>query len=125
MAMWEYGLLDHWVEEAFHIPGAEKCFVKEKSTKKAAIKLIDLTGAFLILGIGLGLATLCFLIERIVFVYQRGMKEMQQEQCKSVMAETVKVQSPAAAVVETAAVVEAVVKIGKIVQSKITVKNIE
>ena len=47
MAMWEYGLLDHWVEEAFHIPGAEKCFVKEKSTKKAAIKLVDLTGAFL------------------------------------------------------------------------------
>ena len=125
MAMWEYGLLDHWVEEAFHIPGAEKCFVKEKSTKKAAIKLVDLTGAFLILGIGLGLATLCFLIERIVFVYQRGMKEMQQEQCKSVVAETVKVQSPAAAVVETAAVVEAVVKIGIIVQSKITVENIE
>ena len=78
MAMWEFGLLDHWVDVAFHIPGAEKCFVKEIPTRKAAIKLVDLTGAFLILGIGHGLATLCFLIERIVFIYKREMADLKR-----------------------------------------------
>ena len=37
------------------------------------IKLVDLTGAFLILGIGLGAGILCFLIELIVAKYRREM----------------------------------------------------
>ena len=81
MEMWEFGLLDHWTDETFHVPNAEKCFdVKQrKSTKNVPIKLVDLTGAFLILGIGLGLAVLCFLLEIIVAKYQREMKQQQRK----------------------------------------------
>ena len=61
--------------ELFFVPGSEKCLdKKEKAAKEVPIKLVDLTSAFLILGIGLGLATLCFLIEIIVAKYQKEMK---------------------------------------------------
>ena len=73
--MWEFGLIDHYSNEAFYIPGAEKCFAKKgKSAKDVAIKLVDLTGAFLILGIGLGLGILCFFIELIIGKYRREME---------------------------------------------------
>ena len=69
--MWEYGLLDHWGAEAFRIPNAEKCFVarRRKSTEALSIKLVDLTGAFLILGIGLCAGMLSFLFELIAVKY--------------------------------------------------------
>ena len=81
MEMCEFGLLDYWTHEAFDIPNAEKCFdVKQrKSAKDVPINLVDLTGAFLILGIGLGLAVLCFLLEIIVAKYQREMKQQQRK----------------------------------------------
>jgi len=81
MEIWEFALLDHWTDETFHVPNAEKCFdIKErKSTKNVANKLVDLTGAFLILCIGLGLAVLCFLLEIIVAKYQREMKQKQRK----------------------------------------------
>ena len=44
------------------------------SAKDVPIKLVDLTGAFLILGIGLGLGILCFLMELIVAKYKHEMK---------------------------------------------------
>ena len=79
MEAWEYGLIDHAVNEALSIPNAEKCFAKKEPTAKdVPIKLVDLTGAFLILGIGLGAAILCFLIELIVAKYRHETKLMKQ-----------------------------------------------
>ena len=64
MDLWEFGLIRYWVNEL--APKAEECFAtkkKEKSVKLKPIYLYDLISAFLILGIGIGLATLCFLLE--------------------------------------------------------------
>ena len=75
MQLWETGLLDKFVNDYFNVPNAEKCFSKKKSSAKdVPIKLVDLTGAFLILGIGLGAGILCFLIELIVAKFRREMK---------------------------------------------------
>ena len=65
MDMWEFGLIDYWIKDV--TPKAEKCFAtthpKKESIKLVPIHLHDLTSAFLILGIGIGLATLCYLLE--------------------------------------------------------------
>ena len=64
--LWEFGLVVHWMQEA--IPKAEECLTtktKDKSIRLVPIHLYDLASAFLILGIGLGLATLYLLIELI------------------------------------------------------------
>ena len=75
MQLWETGLLDKFVNDYFNVPNAEKCFSKKKSSAKdVPIKLVDLTGAFLILGIGLGAGILCFLIELVVGKFRREMK---------------------------------------------------
>ena len=61
MYLWETGLNVFWVDRL--TPYADACFDKKppKTTSKpTAIKLVDLTSAFLILGIGLGLAAICF-----------------------------------------------------------------
>ena len=68
MDLLEFGLKQYWVNEL--TPKADKCFAtkkNEKSVKLVPIHLYDLISAFLILGIGLGLAILCFLLE-IVYV---------------------------------------------------------
>jgi hypothetical protein len=67
MEVWETGLPPFWVKNA--MPQAQKCFSKSKplsSSRQVPIRLDDLTGAFLILGIGIGLATITFLIEKIL-----------------------------------------------------------
>ena len=65
--MWESGLVDYWTKDV--TPKAENCFAtkrpKKESIKLVPIHLYDLTSAFLILGIGIGLATLCFLLELV------------------------------------------------------------
>ena len=66
MDMWELGLMRHWVKEL--TPKAEICFAaknQEKTARQVPIRLSDLISAFLILGIGLGLATLIFLLDLI------------------------------------------------------------
>lgn len=74
MDLWELGIINKLNRELFFIPGSEKCLKKkEKAAKEVPIKLIDLSSAFLILGIGLGLAVLCFLLELIVAKYQKEM----------------------------------------------------
>ena len=71
---YEFGLIDHWIDEALKIPGTDKCFeTKPRKAKDVPIKLVDLTGAFLILGIGLGVSTLSFLLELIVAKYRHEM----------------------------------------------------
>ena len=69
MELWEFGLVEHWMKEA--TPKAEECFAIRKPDKffrLNPIHLFDLTSAFFILGIGVALATLCFLLE---LVYRR------------------------------------------------------
>ena len=75
MQIWEFALIEKFISDSFSIPNAEKCFAKKgKSAKDVPIKLVDLTGAFLILGIGLGLGILCFFIELIIGKYRREME---------------------------------------------------
>lgn len=58
-----------WVRNLPTIPKANECFADEKNrvSRLVPIRLSDLTSAFLILGIGIGLATLSFLLELIYY----------------------------------------------------------
>ena len=73
MELWETGLTNVWTEN--EIPKADQCFAKEvKSSiliRPSRIKLVDLTSAFLILGIGSSLAILSFVMETIAGVRNR------------------------------------------------------
>ncbi|XP_046447431.1 glutamate receptor ionotropic, kainate 2-like isoform X2 [Daphnia pulex] len=66
MELWETGLPQYWVKNS--IPRASQCFEKTNLRKSAIpkpIRLDDLAGAFLILGVGVSLATFFFLMENI------------------------------------------------------------
>ncbi|KAI9553418.1 hypothetical protein GHT06_021322 [Daphnia sinensis] len=67
LELWETGLTNFWVYNLFPptTPRAEQCFVEStrRVSRRAPIQLSDLTSAFLILGIGTGLAVLSFLTE--------------------------------------------------------------
>ncbi len=70
MDLWETGLPRHWVIN--FVPQApNKCLakknLKKNSVRRGAIRLDDLMGAFLILGVGVGLATLVFVLEKIIY----------------------------------------------------------
>lgn len=68
MDLWESGMVRFWVKNL--IPRSDECFASKESrasARQVAIHLQDLMGAFLILGIGLGLATLCYLLELIYY----------------------------------------------------------
>ena len=63
-------MVRYWVKEM--TPKADKCFEKKQELgRQVPIRLADLTSAFLILGIGIGLATFAFCIELIRSSYQR------------------------------------------------------
>ena len=52
-------------------PRIEKCLVQSNTKDPLRVlTLKDLSSVFLILGIGLGVSVLVFLLERIVYVYQ-------------------------------------------------------
>lgn len=69
MDLWERGLMMFWVKTLPTVPKANECFADTKNqvSRLVPIQLSDLTSAFLILGIGIGLATLSFLLELIYF----------------------------------------------------------
>jgi hypothetical protein len=69
MNLWESGFMMFWVRNLPTIPKANECFADEKNrvSRLVPIRLSDLTSAFLILGIGIGLATLSFLLELIYY----------------------------------------------------------
>nr|CAH0112523.1 unnamed protein product [Daphnia galeata] len=69
MKIWETGLPNYWKKISIH--QAPKCFSNRRpeAAKKMPIRLNDLLGAFLILGLGFGLATLTFFIENIFMFY--------------------------------------------------------
>ncbi|XP_046447218.1 glutamate receptor ionotropic, delta-2-like [Daphnia pulex] len=80
--LWETGLPYHWVGN--FVPQVPECLLitnnkhKENSVRRGAIRLDDLTGAFLILGVGFGLATFTFILEKIVY-FKNKRKTGQQE----------------------------------------------
>lgn len=63
MDLWESGHVRFWVKDV--IPRADECFASKNqhTAGQIAIRLTDLTSAFLILGLGLGLATFVFMLE--------------------------------------------------------------
>jgi ionotropic glutamate receptor len=66
--IYEFSLLRFWIKQLPTIPNADECFANNKRkvvSRPVPIQLADLTSAFLILGIGIGLATLVFLLETI------------------------------------------------------------
>jgi hypothetical protein len=69
----ETGLIRFWIKNLPTIPKADECFAENKRrvSRPVPIQLTDLISAFLILGIGLGLATLIFLLEKIYSKWQR------------------------------------------------------
>ena len=73
MELWETGLIVIWMKNV--VPRAPKCFAKTKpranSTRQVTIKTMDLAAPFFILGIGLGLATIAFLVEIIIHYNHR------------------------------------------------------
>ena len=73
MLLWEGGQLPFWVKGV--VPRAPKCFAKidprNNLSRQVPIQLKDLMSAFFILGIGLGLATFAFLVEKIIYFRNR------------------------------------------------------
>ena len=79
MKLWESGLVGTWVYN--NVPKADQCFTSQRrrnsnDARQVAIKLYDLTSAFLILGIGLGLSSVCFLFELVHHRIKRCFKRI-------------------------------------------------
>ena len=73
MDLWESGLMRYWINTQPTIPEADQCFAdsKRRISRLSPIQLSDLTSAFLILGIGIGLATSSVFLEFIHFKIKR------------------------------------------------------
>jgi hypothetical protein len=71
MKAWEMGLPPYWMK--INIQQAPKCFKKKRpeAAKKMPIRMDDLFGALLILGVGLGLATIAFFMENVILFHQK------------------------------------------------------
>lgn len=67
MQLWESGLTKFWVNELVQEAGTgcQRKNEKPKTSIAAGIKLEDLISAFLILGVGIGLALVSFIFELI------------------------------------------------------------
>lgn len=64
MGLFESGLVRFWARDA--VPKADKCLATDKQkTSARKLRLQDLTSAFLIWGIGIGLAVLGFCLEHL------------------------------------------------------------
>lgn len=68
----ETGLVDVW--KMNHVPSMERCKLgnQGKNKKPTAITLVQLSSAFVVLGIGLSLAVFSFLLEIILSHFKRG-----------------------------------------------------
>ena len=70
LQMIEAGLVIHW-KEIYGAPTGDKCGkVKQSDTGPKSLSLVDLQGAFIILAIGSGLASLGFLLEHLTVLYR-------------------------------------------------------
>jgi hypothetical protein len=66
---WEYGILEKI--QKYYQPPIDKCLLRPVKPKMAVLSLVDLSSAFLILGIGLGTAILVFILENIWYIFQK------------------------------------------------------
>ena len=86
MELRENGLLDYYGNQVLFVAGSggsEQCFTeKSPEAKDVPIRMVDLTSAFLILGIGLTLSILCFLLELIVSKYKLESMKMRKDPVK-------------------------------------------
>jgi ionotropic glutamate receptor len=73
MELWESGLVRSWINNIHSTPKAQQCFADTKRgvTRVVPIRLSDLISAFFILAIGIGLATLSFLLKIILSKLRR------------------------------------------------------
>jgi len=63
----EAGLYDHW--KKVYIPSIDKCNLNTYQNSRKTVKpirLVELSSAFFVLGIGIGFSILTFLLERVV-----------------------------------------------------------
>ena len=75
MDLYKIGLLRFWVKQL--TPQTEECFLKrkKKSARQVPIRLSHLVSAFLILGIGVGLAIISFVLGLIYAKFKRHSNE--------------------------------------------------
>ena len=52
-------------------PNIDKCLIRPVKPKMTVLSLVDLSSAFLILGVGLGTAILVFFLEKISCFFQK------------------------------------------------------
>ena len=76
----DFGLLDFWTNKKYQQKGQQCLTIVEPKTKLKPIKLTDTKGAFLVLGIGLGLSTIVFIVERIVVMKKTRPKKVTTEE---------------------------------------------
>jgi len=76
------GLTDHWIKSGISNADVDKCTIYNKNNrgdgKAKPIKLIELSSAFLVLGVGLTLSTLTFLVERLFMAPIISLKNVQE-----------------------------------------------
>lgn len=71
LQMIEAGLGNYWKTIYWPASGADECGIAKQSDGAKSLILADLQGAFLILGVGSGLAFLLFLAESTVHLFNR------------------------------------------------------
>lgn len=72
--LWESGLLVHWLRK--YTPNVDKCMldtVKPRG-RMTSISLLDLSSAFLLLGFGVGLSIVVFLLEIVTLLTRKVTK---------------------------------------------------
>ena len=82
--LWASGLINYWTDK--YTPNVDKCLIKSNKPKinsendgLKALMLKDFTGAFLLLGLGLSMAFLVFLLELIVFYYKKVQEQKRRQ----------------------------------------------
>ena len=63
--LWETGLLNYWLRK--YTPNVDKCLKSNpRATRNVSLKLIDLSSAFVLLTIGVGISIIALVAEKIV-----------------------------------------------------------
>lgn len=71
MRLWDHGLWSHLVTS--YNPQKNLCPVKDKTTKSKPrqLSLRDLDAAFIVIGIGLSLSFIAFILENLIFLLSK------------------------------------------------------
>jgi len=65
---WEYGIFEKILKN--YRPPIDKCLIRPVKPKMAVLSLVDLSSAYLILGIGLAASVFVFILENIYYIFQ-------------------------------------------------------